>query len=105
MQKTFNKYSKWYKVIAIMVGFFWLSAMVFSAFYLATETRHDCSGEDCIICSCVQVCEKIIRQAGGNVAAEIVFVLALSVFFWGALLYKDVVFKMTLVTQKVRLND
>lgn len=105
MQRVFKKYSHYYKAIAVLWGLFLLSVTLFSAFYIATETQHDCSGDGCVICSCTQVCERIIRQAGGNVAAEIIFDFALSGFLSAILFYNDKFFKMTLVAQKVRLND
>ena len=44
-----------------------LAVVLFSAFFLAVEANHDCTGEDCRICSVMACFEHIM---GGSAPAE-----------------------------------
>lgn len=37
--------------------------MLFTVFFIALESNHDCPGEDCAVCALLQACESILRQA------------------------------------------
>jgi len=82
-----------------------LCVMLFSTLFIAAEADHDCKGEDCPICACIQQCENSIRQIGNGSALQMAIVapfvfIIVSAFF--------VVFDLpqeTLVLRKVRLNN
>lgn len=93
------------KAAAGILAMFLLSLLLFSAFYVTAEAEHDCTGEDCPVCACIQQCESTLQKMGdgsAHLAAAIlpaVFLLILSCFF---------VFTFpqeTLVSIKVRLNN
>ena len=53
-------------------------AMLFSVSFIASESHHDCIGENCIICTQLSICENILRSLG--CAAE-VFMCVFAVAF------------------------
>lgn len=63
-----------------------LGILAFSAFFIAAEADHDCSGDDCPICMVLQQCENTVRNiASGDAAAAVsavlvVFVVLLAIF-------------------------
>ncbi len=93
------------RIAAGIMGTLMLFIMLFSAFYIVAEADHDCTGEDCPICDCIQQCENTLHQIGDGIASKaaviipIVFLLV-SIFLFAALFPKE-----TLVSRKVRLNN
>ncbi len=78
---------------------------VFASFYIASETLHECSGEECSVCICLKICEALLRAAGGvSFAAVSVFFLGSFTVFYSRIL-PGFVFGQTLVSRKIRLND
>ena len=86
------------------MGLMMLVIVLLSVFYIAAEAEHECCGEDCPVCACIQQCEATLRCIGDGSAeqpdadAPVVFILFVSVFVSAA------VFQDTLVSRKVRLN-
>lgn len=37
-------------------------AIVFSAFYIASDLGHDCAGERCAICRQIELCKNLLRS-------------------------------------------
>ena len=76
-----------------------------SALFIAMETEHDCGGEECHICECIELCEAILQQVGTAlpiVTASLIFSVV-SIFLH--LSDIDVFSLRTPVSQKIRLND
>ncbi|MCR5648213.1 MAG: hypothetical protein K6F67_01595 [Oscillospiraceae bacterium] len=87
------------------MGLMMLVLVLFSAFYIAAEADHDCSGEDCLVCACIRQCENALRVVGdgtaaGSAAVAPVFVILLAAAFVIAAASPD-----TLISVKVRLNN
>ena len=97
--------SKSKRIISGFIAFLMLAVMLFSAFYIAAEADHDCTGHDCPICACIQQCENTLYQIGNGAAIQ--FSAVLPILF--ALLFVTVwTFSPrmeTPVTRKVRLNN
>ena len=55
--------------------------LLFCALFLVSESVHECSGEDCPVCSLLENCKETARKAGGvcAVTALILGILTLSV--------------------------
>ncbi len=93
------------RIAAGVTAFVMLVIMLFSAFYIAAEADHDCAGEDCPVCACIQQCETRMRVFGEGAGVQlsavipVLFVLLISSFLSAASFAAD-----TLVSQKVRLN-
>ena len=81
-------------------------SVLFSAVFPIVESKHDCHGEDCPICSSIAMCENTMRILGDGDIAQIfavvqtLFLLVLSVSFAA-----DQFLQATPVSKKVRLNN
>ncbi len=79
--------------------------MSFSAFYIAEESVHECSGGECPICECLQICEGILYETHG---ARLIIVSALVTyaFICRIGMIGSTVFSFdTLVSEKVRMDS
>ncbi len=92
------------RITAGIMGLMMLVVVVFSAFYIAAEADHDCSGEDCPICACIHHCENTLRGFCSGIAqisaVAPVFLILPAAAFGIAAVSQD-----TLVSRKVRLNN
>ncbi len=85
---------------ALIVAF-----MLFSAFFIASEANHDCTGHDCPICVLIQQCENNLRQMGcGALALVSVIIPVVSIFIFAYFSICNLT-QETLVSMKIRLND
>ncbi|MCR5060383.1 MAG: hypothetical protein K6A80_05035 [Saccharofermentans sp.] len=97
--------SKHKKIMAGIMGILMLFIVLFSAFYIIAEADHDCDGEDCPVCTCIQQCVNTLHQTDDGMprqAAVIVSVVLLSV---SVVIPVLVIPLETPVSSKVRLND
>ena len=88
-------------IMAVMM----LVVVLFSAMFIVSHADHDCTGEDCPICACIQQCENILHgTAGGSLlaAAALIPIVLIS----GSVLfsYCFIIFQ-TPVLAKVRMNN
>ena len=58
MRKALERQAK-----ALLILFL-LSSVLFSAFFLAEESRHHCDDKDCIVCHVLTVCRESLRLGG-----------------------------------------
>ena len=49
------------RILAGMLGLLLLVVLLFSTFYLALESDHDCCGEECHICATIEQCEAVLH--------------------------------------------
>ena len=47
-----------------------IAPLIFSAFFVAAEADHDCSGDHCTICHQVQICQVLLEQLSTAHAAS-----------------------------------
>lgn len=93
------------RIAAGIMGLVMLIIVLFSAFFIAAEADHDCTGEDCPICACIGQCENMLRGIGDGTAAPLSAVIpVLLILFFAALLVAEFS-QETLITKKVRLNN
>ena len=102
---AYSKVSRAKRIAAGIMGLMLLVIVLFSAFYIAAEIDHDCSGEDCSICACIQQCENTLRGVGNGTASQSAFVVHLILMLLAAAFAVTAVSKETLVSRKVRLNN
>ena len=88
-----------------VMGFMMLLIVLFSAFYITVETDHDCSGEDCPICICVERCDEMLHQVASGAVALAAVVVPVICILHSAILLIHAFSQGTLVSQKVRLNN
>lgn len=62
MHRALRRLAAWALCVLLAVG------ILVSAWFLAREIRHDCTGADCPVCACLRVAARQLR-AGGHPAA------------------------------------
>lgn len=97
--------SKVLRITAGIMGLMMLVLIAFSAFYIAAEADHDCSGEDCLICACIHQCENTLRGIGNGTAVKSAVVVAIVFILLAAAFVIPPELQDTLVSKKVRLNN
>ena len=93
------------KILSIAICLLLLFVTATSFFYIAKEEEHACTGADCPICACVHQAEQNIRSLGTGMALPVCTGI---VMLLAALLSVGCVHDLpyvSLVSQKVRLND
>ena len=93
------------RITAGIMGLMMLFIVLFSAFYIAAETDHDCCGEDCPICACIHQCENTLRGFGDGTAVQSAVVAPVILILFAAAFIIAAVSQDTLVSRKVRLNN
>lgn len=88
-------------IIAAMMLF----VVLFSSFFIAVESAHDCTGEDCPICSCIQQCENTLRNIGNGLLPAHMDFSPIILFMIASVLVVSEVQIHSLVSKKVRLNN
>lgn len=82
-----------------------LFVMLSSVIYIAVESDHDCSGEDCPICYHINICANTLKSVGLIAAAVaqagLIFIFALFLLFSTRRLASHT----TLVSLKVKLSN
>ncbi|MBQ2101109.1 MAG: hypothetical protein II477_08565 [Lachnospiraceae bacterium] len=79
--------------------------VLFMFFFMAVESGHDCAGEDCEICYCLEACESVF----GSLKLFDAFFIVLGIIcasLIGVIAYADPSLGHTTpILQKVRLNN
>ena len=93
------------RAAAGVVALVMIAAVLFAALFIAVEADHDCVGEGCAVCACIQACVQSFRSFGAGrpssaVAALCFWLLLLSAFF-----LLPTVSLQTPVSRRVRLNN
>ena len=79
--------------------------MLFSVFYIAAETGHDCAGEDCRICRQIAICRDTLRLLVLAVTAAVLAALFGGAYRGAAFRRASAATQFTLVSLKVKLSD
>lgn len=93
------------KTLAFIICMAFIATAFFSVLFIVKEADHDCTGENCPVCACIHQAEQTLKQLGtGDTGSA--FIIARSFFvitplFLAVLLIPCV----SLISQKVRLND
>ena len=92
-------------ILVITAAVIVLCFAVFSAFFIAAESDHDCTGHDCHICCQLSVCQSFLKNlcCAGKVAAftvALIYILC-SVSARGT----DICAALTPVSMKVKLSN
>ena len=93
------------RISAGIMGILMLFIMLFSAFFIAAEADHDCTGEDCPICACIGQCENILHQIGSGIASCTAVIISIVFLFVSVNLFASIFPQETLVSRKVRMNN
>ena len=79
--------------------------MLSSAIYIAVETNHDCSGEDCAICRQISICENLLKTLGLAGAAAAITAAFTYTVCRAILPCAETIGTLTLVALKVKLSN
>lgn len=93
------------KIIAVIMGIMMLVVVLISASYVAVESGHDCTGEECPICACINQCESTLRLVGGGVDFQAEFILPVFFILITAVSASVSLTAETPVSRKIRLNN
>lgn len=93
------------RIGAGFMSFMMLSLMVLSLYFVSAEAGHECEGEHCHICECIEQCCNTVRRMGEG--AIRLFTAAITVIFTvlSVTCVERRFSEETLVSKKVRLND
>lgn len=91
---------------ALLICLIMLTAAFSSALFLLTETDHDCTGHDCMICACIRDAEHMLSLLGtaawgAAVCASVVFLLRVLRSIVRGVLFP----RVTPLSLHVRLNN
>ncbi len=75
-----------------------------AVFYISSEFVHECEGNHCHTCECIQMCEAFLHNTAGAACVVIAAVFAISGVFFITVV-KEFILRHTLVSAKVRLNN
>ncbi|ETP73650.1 hypothetical protein UYO_0287 [Lachnospiraceae bacterium JC7] len=93
------------RIAAGIMGLMMLFVVLFSASFVALESVHDCTGEECPICACINQCENTLRQVGGGMDLQPDPVLPVFLTLIAVFPVVDSLTAETLVSRKIRLNN
>lgn len=99
------KFSHVRKALAGVIGMMMLVIILFSAFYIAVEAEHDCTGDDCPICACIQLCINTLRGFSSGITVAISAAVPVLPILFTALIFRSVLFQETPISRKVRMNN
>ena len=93
------------KIITAILAASVLFILLFSAFFVAEHVDHDCTGDDCPVCACLQQCEMMLRglESGMTAGAGIYLSVLFLMIYISSVCY--IVAGKTPVSIKVRLNN
>ena len=94
-----NKFIK--SIMAVMMLLVVLTAVCF----IAVEAGHDCEGEGCPICTCIEQCLNILNQVGGGVAVVATTILIANLMILITECEEFEIARNTLVSNKIRMNN
>ncbi|MBP5159522.1 MAG: hypothetical protein ILP10_04415 [Lachnospiraceae bacterium] len=93
------------RITACVMAIMMLAIMLFSAFFVAHEMEHDCTGEDCPVCACIEWCENALHRMGAGLLAGVVRTMTWIAILLSVCLVTLFVARRTPVSGKVRIND
>jgi hypothetical protein len=102
---TDKKIDKFTALVSLPVSALLLILTLMSAYYVAAESIHECHEEDCPVCATLEVCEALLNRIGSALpiicASSIAFItIALNVKTG-----LPVVTGLSLVEEKIRMNN
>ena len=94
------------KIAAAMTCLVLLFVLLFSISYITLESDHDCCGENCHVCECMEACGNALQMFRcGSGTGAVTVVAANAVFLVITLGFASLVIgRETPVTDKIRLN-
>ena len=101
---SIRKYLK-SRIAVFLVSIMLLVTMLLSVIFIAAEFEHDCTGDDCPICACIYQCQKSLSLLSTGCTAVFSFTISYVCVTFLIKVIECIFRSVTLITQKVRLND
>ncbi|MCR5328407.1 MAG: AraC family transcriptional regulator [Saccharofermentans sp.] len=99
-----NKNSTFKKVLAAVTAASLLSFILLAGIFIILEAGHDCEGEDCPVCECIEQCQATLHQLSAAIKTQGAVLLVFPVLITGSIHLTGVFNKENPVSDKVRLN-
>ena len=95
-----------YRYIRTAIAALLVGVLLLCVFFIVAEGNHHCSGDECVVCACIRLCERTLHPIAGLEAAWACLVPAASILIAGAcLLTWSLWANNTPIFRKVRIND
>lgn len=92
-------------VMALFLCVCFFTVIAFSNLFIVEHVRHECSGRDCPVCAQILVAEHAIQQLSTCIKMITVLVAFAAFLSVTIKMVQNSLFVITLITQKVRMND
>ena len=94
------------KSIRVAIAALLAGVLLLCALCIVAEGHHHCSGDECAICACLRLCERVLHPQADPGAALVAATAAAPAFVLGAVLFFGLLAaKASPISNKVRLND
>ena len=82
-----------------------IALVLFSFIYVVAEADHDCEGEHCHICECIEICAELLQKFGFKASAGTQFAALALFVLMAAIIPAGTHTESTPVSLKVQLNN
>lgn len=93
------------RILTAVTMFMIVFVVIYASFYIAYETEHECTGDDCPICCQIEIYESALK----NIASAVVAAAAAVVFGYGSCVQvvrsAEIISARTLVSLRVKLSN
>lgn len=105
MGKAVKIMTKQKRIFTLLLAVAVLFVMLFSAFYIAVEAHHDCTGEDCPVCTLICLCRNTLKNLSLAICAAAFFAVFVSTAGKVLPCGRSFVRRISPVALKVKLSD
>lgn len=98
-------HTKKQRILVFIICMAFITVALFSMLFIVKEADHDCTGENCPICACIHQAEQTLKQLGTGDTGKALVVPALSSVIVTLFLVGLFTPCVSLISQKVRLNN
>ncbi|WP_044915127.1 MULTISPECIES: hypothetical protein [unclassified Butyrivibrio] len=78
MQTISGKHNFIVNFLVAILGMTMVFVVLFSAIFVATESLHDCTGDECPVCAILHQCENNLNQLGDGIIALAVALIVIT---------------------------
>ncbi len=98
-------YKKFTALFPLSVCALLLILFIFSGYYVAAESMHECHEEECPVCAVLQVCEAVLNTIGSALPIPLLASTIYIIYALAEKLSASVIPERSLVEEKIRMND
>ena len=94
-----------FRTMIFAIVFIMIFISVASLFYIFSETKHECSGENCPVCACIHQAQQALRNLSSGAAAGQLMTAVFISLFAAFAVHFFVISCDSPVKRRVRLNN